>query len=95
MIARVPFDEGTLTGTLTTRHPLARRRLAEHLLRTREPRPSVERAEALAPIVPEGMTMPELALRLSSPNPDVATVIPGMRKLKHVGPTSPPATPNH
>jgi aryl-alcohol dehydrogenase-like predicted oxidoreductase len=30
------------------------------------------------------MTMPELALRFILANDDVATVIPGMRKLAHV-----------
>jgi len=30
------------------------------------------------------MTMPELALRFILSNPDVATVIPGMRRLEHV-----------
>ena len=36
VIARVPFDEGTLTGTLTGQH-LAGGRLAQHLLRAGEP----------------------------------------------------------
>ncbi len=40
--------------------------------------------EALRPLVPAGMTMPEMALRFILANPDVATVIPGMRKLRHV-----------
>jgi aryl-alcohol dehydrogenase-like predicted oxidoreductase len=30
------------------------------------------------------MTMPELALRFILANPDVASVIPGMRKRRHV-----------
>jgi len=30
------------------------------------------------------MTMPELALRWILENPAVATIIPGMRKVKHV-----------
>jgi aryl-alcohol dehydrogenase-like predicted oxidoreductase len=30
------------------------------------------------------MTMPELALRWILRNPDVDTIIPGMRKLRHV-----------
>ena len=38
VIARVPFDEGTLTGTLTKDSPMARGGLAEQLLRAREPR---------------------------------------------------------
>jgi aryl-alcohol dehydrogenase-like predicted oxidoreductase len=30
------------------------------------------------------MTMPELALRFIPANPDVATIIPGMRKRAHL-----------
>ncbi len=84
VIARVPFDEGTLTGTLTndTTWPegdfrniyFAGDKLAE----------SVTRAERLRPDVPAGMTMPELALRFILAHPDVSTVIPGMRKRAHV-----------
>jgi aryl-alcohol dehydrogenase-like predicted oxidoreductase len=84
IIARVPFDEGTLTGTLTkeSRWPEGDWRntyfVPENL------NASVDRAEALRPLVPSGMTMPELAMRWILQNPDVSTVIPGMRKLKHV-----------
>jgi aryl-alcohol dehydrogenase-like predicted oxidoreductase len=84
VIARVPFDEGTLTGTLTkeSRWPAGDWRntyfVPENL------GASVDRAEALRPQVPEGMTMAELALRWILANPDVATVIPGMRKKKNV-----------
>jgi aryl-alcohol dehydrogenase-like predicted oxidoreductase len=84
VIARVPFDEGSLTGTLTkdSRWPDGDWRntyfVPENLAA------SVDRAEALRPLVPEGMTMPELALRFILSNPDVSTTIPGMRKLAHV-----------
>ena len=93
VIARVPFDEGTLTGTLTkdSQWPEGDWRntyfVPENLI------PSVERAERLKPLVPAGMTMPELALRFILSNPDVATVIPGMRQARNVGPTSRAATP--
>jgi len=46
--------------------------------------PTVERVEALKPLVPAGMTLPEMALRFILSNPDVDTVIPGMRKPHHV-----------
>ena len=46
--------------------------------------PTLERIEQLRPVVPPGMTMPELALRHILQSRDVSTVIPGMRKLKHV-----------
>ena len=45
---------------------------------------SVDRAEALRPLIPDGMSMPELALRFILANSDVSTIIPGMRSLKNV-----------
>jgi aryl-alcohol dehydrogenase-like predicted oxidoreductase len=93
VIARVPFDEGTLTGTLTkeSKWPEGDWRntyfVPENLI------PSVDRANALKELLqnwnrehsgePE-ITMPELALRFILTNPTVSTIIPGMRKLSHV-----------
>ena len=84
VIARVPFDEGTLTGTLTkdSKWPEGDWRniyfVAENLI------PSVERAEKLKRLLPAGMTLPEMALRFILSNPVVSTIIPGMRKASHV-----------
>ncbi len=84
VIARVPFDEGSLTGMLTreTTFPKDDWRstyfVKENLIS------SVEHADALRPIVPPKMTMAEMALRFILSNPDVHTTIPGMRKLRHV-----------
>ena len=85
VIARVPFDEGTLTGTLTreSRWPEGDWRntyfVPENLI------PSVERADRLKPVAQEaGIRMPEMALRFILSNPVVSTIIPGMRKLSHV-----------
>jgi aryl-alcohol dehydrogenase-like predicted oxidoreductase len=84
VIARVPFDEGTLTGALTrdSKWPDGDWRntyfVPSNLI------PSVERADRLKPLVPAEMTMAEMALRFVLSNPDVATVIPGMRKAKNV-----------
>jgi aryl-alcohol dehydrogenase-like predicted oxidoreductase len=84
VIARVPFDEGSLTGTLTadSRWPQGDFRnlyfTPENLAAT------VPRVEALKKAVPDGMTLPELALRHILQHPAVSTVIPGMRKLAHV-----------
>jgi aryl-alcohol dehydrogenase-like predicted oxidoreductase len=84
VIARVPFDEGSLTGTLTvdTRWPKGDWRntyfVAENL------KASVARADALKPLLPDGLTMPEMALRFILNNRDVSTIIPGMRKRRHV-----------
>lgn len=91
VIARVPFDEGTLTGTLTkdSTWPEGDWRntyfVPENLI------PSVEKADELKKLLDEWnrehetrITMPELALRFILSNPDVSTIIPGMRKLHHV-----------
>ena len=84
VIARVPFDEGTLTGTITkeTTFPpddwRARYFAPENLI------PSVERADAIRPLVPDGSSMADMALRFILGNPVVSTIIPGMRKLANV-----------
>ncbi len=84
VIARVPFDEGTLTGNITkdTAFPKGDWRgsyfVPENLI------PSAERADLLRPLVPEGMTMAEMALRFILMNKTVSTTIPGMRKARNV-----------
>jgi aryl-alcohol dehydrogenase-like predicted oxidoreductase len=83
-IARVPFDEGTLTGTMTkeTTFPKGDWRstyfVPENLIS------SVEHADALRPLIPQGMTMAEMALRFILMNDNVDTTIPGMRKQRNV-----------
>jgi aryl-alcohol dehydrogenase-like predicted oxidoreductase len=83
VIARVPFDEGTLTGTLTLESKWPEGDWRNSYFVPTNLKASVEHAEALRPIVPEGMTMPEMALRFILANPDVSTIIPGMRKIKN------------
>ena len=91
VIARVPFDEGTLTGTLTkdSKWPEGDWRntyfVPENLI------PSVERSDALKKLLRDWnrehsteISMPEMALRFILTNPTVSTIIPGMRKLSHV-----------
>lgn len=84
IIARVPFDEGTLTGNIhkDTIFPEGDWRgtyfVPENLIQ------SAERADALRPLIPEGMKMAEMALRFIQSNPDISTIIPGMRRLKNV-----------
>jgi len=84
VIARVPFDEGTLTGTLTKETTFPKEDWRSTYFVPENLHASVDRAEALRPLIPEGMTMPELALRFILANPDVGTIIPGMRSLKNV-----------
>lgn len=84
VIARVPFDEGSLTGTLTAdstwpdgdwRNIYFNR---DHLDAT------LTRVDRLGPLVPEGMDLAELALRFILEHPAVSTTIPGMRRPAHV-----------
>ena len=84
VIARVPFDEGTLTGTLTKETVFPKEDWRSTYFVPENLSSSVDHAEALRPLIPEGMTMPEMALRFILSNPDVSTTIPGMRKLKNV-----------
>lgn len=84
VIARVPFDEGSLTGTLTPDSRWPEGDFRSVYFRPENLRPTLERVERLRPVVPEGMTLPELALRHILQNRDVSTVIPGMRKAGHV-----------
>ncbi|MBL8155948.1 MAG: aldo/keto reductase [Anaerolineae bacterium] len=84
IIARVPFDEGTLTGTLTTDSTWPEGDWRNTYFVRENLNASVDRAEALRPLIPAGMTMPELALRFILAHPTVSTIIPGMRKESHV-----------
>jgi len=84
VIARVPFDEGTLTGTLTTESRWPEGDWRNTYFVPENLSASVARAEALRPLVPPGMTMPELALRWILAEPAVSTIIPGMRKVRNV-----------
>ena len=84
IIARVPFDEGTLTGAITKDTVFeegdwrASYFVPENLIS------SAEHADKLRSVVPAGMTMAELALRFILMNDQVSTTIPGMRKERNV-----------
>ena len=84
VIARVPFDEGTLTGTLTKETVFPKDDWRSTYFVPENLNSSVDHAEALRPLIPEGMTMAELALRFILENDDVHTIIPGMRKIRNV-----------
>ncbi len=84
VIARVPFDEGTLTGTLTKDSTWPAGDWRNTYFVKENLHASVDRAEQLRPLVPEGTTMADMAVRFILANHDVATIIPGMRKPKNV-----------
>src|SRR5437667_3663698 len=84
VIARVPFDEGSLTGALTKESKWQEGDWRNTYFVPENLIPSVQRADALKPLAPAGVTMAEMALRFILSNPTVSTIIPGMRKLRHV-----------
>jgi aryl-alcohol dehydrogenase-like predicted oxidoreductase len=84
VIARVPFDEGTLTGTLTKDTVFPEGDWRATYFVPENLNSSVDHADALRPLIPQGMTMAEMALRFILCNDDVHTIIPGMRKIRNV-----------
>jgi len=84
VIARVPFDEGSLTGTMTRDMTWPSGDWRNLYFPPDKLAAILDRVDALAPDVPPGMTLPELALRFILANPDVSTIIPGMRRVKNV-----------
>lgn len=84
VIARVPFDEGSLTGNLTKETTFPEGDWRSTYFVPENLNSSVEHADALRPLIPVGMSMPEMALRFILENDDVHTIIPGMRKVRNV-----------
>ncbi len=84
VIARVPLDEGGLTGELTEDSRWPDGDWRNSYFSPVNLRETVARAEALRPLVPAGESMAQLALRFILSNPDVSTVIPGMRTPAHL-----------
>jgi aryl-alcohol dehydrogenase-like predicted oxidoreductase len=84
VIARVPFDEGSLTDTLTPDSKWPDGDFRNFYFNRAQLEATLPRVARLRPLVPAGMSMPQLALRHILQHPAVSTVIPGMRKSQHV-----------
>ncbi len=84
IIARVPFDEGTLTGNLTKDTTFPEDDWRSTYFVPENLHSSVEHADRLKPLIPEGMTMAEIALRFILSIKSIHSTIPGMRKQHHV-----------
>ncbi len=85
VLARVPFDEGALTGQITAASQFDPRDFRSRYFRGDRKRQVEERVAALRRDLAgvEG-DLPEIALRFCLSHPAVSTVIPGMRKVRHV-----------
>ena len=84
IIARVPFDEGSLTGTLTADSKWPDGDFRNLYFNREQLSATLPRVDRLRPLVPEGMDLPELALRFILEHPAVSTTIPGMRQPRNV-----------
>jgi aryl-alcohol dehydrogenase-like predicted oxidoreductase len=84
VIARCPLDEGSLTGTLTLDSKWPQGDWRNGYFNPENLKASVARADALKPLVPKDSSLPEMTLRFILSNSDVDTIIPGMRKPRHV-----------
>ena len=84
IIARVPFDEGSLTGTLTADSKWPDGDFRNLYFNREQLAATLPRVDRLRPLVPEGMDLPELALRFILEHPAVSTTIPGMRQPRNV-----------
>jgi aryl-alcohol dehydrogenase-like predicted oxidoreductase len=84
IIARVPLDEGGLSGTLTKETRFPEKDWRTRYFGPENLGPTVERADALKKITPRGMDLPEMALRFILANQIISTTIPGMRTPSHV-----------
>ena len=85
VLARVPFDEGSLTGTITEKTHFERGEFRDWYFRGDRKREVVEHVSQLASdLSVEPGALPELALRFCLSHPAVSTVIPGMRRVSSV-----------
>ena len=84
VIARVPFDEGTLSGAISADSSWPDGDWRNTYFGSENLGPSVAHLDALVADTGNTMPLPELALRFILASPAVSTVIPGMRKPEHV-----------
>jgi aryl-alcohol dehydrogenase-like predicted oxidoreductase len=85
ILARVPLDEGALTGAIGegTTFPAGDFR-AYYFRGAERKRQVVEHVDALRRDLGEGVSLPNTALRFCLSHPAVSSVIPGMRSRRHV-----------
>ncbi len=85
VLARVPLDEGALTGTITEETTFPEGDFRNRYFKGDRKKQVVERVNALKKDL-EGVdgTLPQIALRYCLSNLAVSTVIPGMRSVPNV-----------
>jgi aryl-alcohol dehydrogenase-like predicted oxidoreductase len=84
VIARVPFDEGSLTGTFTKETTFPKDDWRATYFTPENLTSTLARVQELKSRVPSEQSMAEMALRFILTNDDVHTIIPGMRRIQNV-----------
>lgn len=84
VLARVPLDEGGLTGRITMETEFAPGEFRAEYFRGDRKRQVVEHVEALQRDLGSRANLPEIALRFCLSHPAVSSVIPGMRTVRNV-----------
>jgi aryl-alcohol dehydrogenase-like predicted oxidoreductase len=84
VIARVPLDEGSLSGKFTAETQFPKSDWRSRYFGPENLAATLPRVEALKKLPRDGMTLPEMSLRFILSNPVVSTTIIGMRKPDHV-----------
>ena len=85
VLARVPLDEGGLTGTITEETQFPRGDFREDYFREGRKRQVIEHVDALKrELAGVAGTLPEIAIRFCLSHRAVTSVIPGMRRVETV-----------
>jgi aryl-alcohol dehydrogenase-like predicted oxidoreductase len=84
VIARVPLDEGSLGGKLTLESRWPEGDWRNSYFNPENLKATVERIDKLKKILPNGMSLPEMAIRFILSNRDVSSAIVGMCDPQHV-----------
>ena len=84
VIARVPFDEGSLGGKMTRETTFPADDWRAKYFGPENLPATMDRVDALKRDLGDGVNLPETALRFVLSDPTVSTTIPGMRKEEHV-----------
>jgi aryl-alcohol dehydrogenase-like predicted oxidoreductase len=85
VVARVPFDEGGLTGAITPQTTFPPKDKRSQYFAGERKQAVWERVQALRHDLGNQEPLPRTALRFCLSHPAVSAVIPGMRKAVHVG----------
>jgi aryl-alcohol dehydrogenase-like predicted oxidoreductase len=84
VIARVPLDEGSLGGKMTRQTTFPEGDWRRGYFNEKNLNETMDRVDRLKGELPDGMSLPETALRFILTHSAVSTIIVGMRKPEHV-----------